>query len=225
MVTHTDFEHVLGFVVATMGGITVIFTFSKQARTLVYDWYKNRQEYVKSRRNIPVVLNTIKETMDVMDKRLQKVENEVSPNGGGSMKDALRIVKAEIEAANWLHYRPTFRTTSSGVNTFVNEAYCNLCGVTSDELMKLGWRNFAADDTQGDEFMRRWLTASKECSQFSGRLKFKDNANNDKGEWLIKIRPLGPLDSNENEYLWHGSLYPYNQKAIEYSNTHNIPLN
>jgi PAS domain-containing protein len=128
-----------------------------------------------------------------------------------------------MEATFWLNPRPSFRTTSRGVNILVNESYCHLCGATSDDLLKLGWRNFVEDEEQLDDYTRRWLESSKEFSQFSGKLKIKNNKNESRGEWIIKIRPLGPLE-NSNDYIWHGTLYPFDYTAIEYAKAQNIPV-
>jgi hypothetical protein len=45
------------------------------------------------------------------------------------------------------------------------------------------------------------------------------------GEWTVRIRLLGAIDHQPNtDYLWHGGLYPYDQKAKEYAKEYNIPL-
>ena len=207
----------LEYIALFLGAITTIIVFSKNLRNFIVKKYKSHSEYSKSKREMPFTIRNI-------DDRLKKVEYEISPNGGGSMKDSLKIIKAEIEATNWLSPRPMFRCTSKGLNIFVNEAYCQLCGVTSSELLKLGWRNFSADLNQMDHFYERWLAAADTLSQFNGKLKIQNNHGEYRGEWTIRIRLLGAIDSEpNNDYLWHGSLYPYDQDAKAYAKEYNIP--
>lgn len=218
----------VGGVTATIFGlIGTIFAFSKKSR----DWIKTKWNAFKARKaekkNMPSLVAKIYDNVQQMDIRLIKVEHELSPNGGGSMKDQLRLIKAETDANNWLTARPTFRTTSSGINVYVNEAYCNLCGCSSDELMKLGWKNFVEDAEQGDDFYDRWILASKSLSQFVGRLKIRSKAGEYRGEWLVRIRPLGPIESSDAtdpEYMWHGVFHPYDSDAKAYAIAHGIPI-
>ena len=210
-----EFFEIIGIV---LGALTAISVASKTIREYVINKYKKWREISKLKSEMPLILKDI-------DNRLKRVEYEISPNGGGSMKDSLKIIKAEIEATNWLSPRPMFRCTSVGSNIFVNEAYCQLCGVTSSELMKLGWRNFSADFEQMDDFYRRWLVSSHELSQFTGKLKIQTNTGKYRGEWAVRIRLLGPIVGGEpNDYLWHGGLYPSDQVAKDYAKQYNIPL-
>lgn len=207
------------------GALVSVAAASKQGRT----WFKAKwSEHKKSReakRNMPSLVSKIHDNVNKLDVRLSAVEKEMKPNGGGSMKDQLRLIKAEMDANNWLLGRPTFRTTSSGINVYVNESYCNLCGCGSDELMKLGWKNFVQDQDQGDEFYERWILAAKTLSQFVGKLKMQTTAGEYRGEWLIRIRPLGQIESTgvPDDYLWHGTLYASDDKAKEYARNYGIP--
>lgn len=211
--------------VAIVGGaVTALFIAWGNIKTYLLPHWNVFVERIKISRNMPFILKDIGETLKKIDCRVQKVEKEITPNSGSSMKDAMRIIKAEIEASNWLSPRPSFRTTSHGINTFVNESYCNLVGATSNELLKLGWKNYIVDPDDGDDYMRRWLESAKEYSQFVGHLKMKNTKEEYVGEWISKIKPLGPLDSDNSIYLWHGCLYPVDSVAIEYANKYNIPI-
>jgi PAS domain-containing protein len=208
----------LEYIGLLLGAITAIIVATKNGRDFFIIRYKNWREYSKSKREMPFIVKNI-------DDRLRKVEYEISPNGGGSMKDSLKIIKAEIEATNWLSPRPMFRCTSKGLNIFVNEAYCQLCGVMSSDLLKLGWKNFAYDLDQADDFFKRWTIAAENLSQFAGKLKFQNNEGEYMGEWTVRIRLLGAIDHLPNtDYLWHGGLYPYDQTAKDYAKEYNIPL-
>jgi PAS domain-containing protein len=207
-----------------LGSLASVLLFWRRLQNKIIKIYNKHKNYTKSKHEIPETLKDIKYSISNIDNRLKNVEKEISFNGGSTMKDTLRIVKAEMEASFWLNPRPSFRTTSNGVNVLVNEAYCHLCGVSSESLLKLNWRNFADDEEQLDDYTRRWIESSKEFSQFSGKLKIKNYKNEYKGEWIIKIRPLGPIENNDkDDYLWHGSLYPFDKVALDYAKDQNIP--
>jgi PAS domain-containing protein len=184
----------------------------------IFKWNNNRKLYNKAKREIPQTLKSIND-------RLSRVETELRPNGGGSMKDTINIMKAEMDANNWLSPRPTFRCMSNGMNTFVNEAYCHLCGVSSSDIMALGWMGYAQDAEQMDDYYDRFLQSTKNYSQFTGRLKIQSKNGDYRGEWTVRIRPLGPIITKDGEdFLWHGALWPHDQKAKEYASMAGIPL-
>jgi PAS domain-containing protein len=220
----SNFKEIVELTGLILGVISALIIATKNGRGWIVSKFKSLREKRATRQDMPNLVREIRDLVGQLDHRLQKVEYEISPNGGGSMKDALKLIKAEIEASNWLSPRPTFRTTSSGINTFVNEAYCQLCGVTSEELMRLGWKNFCADEEQSDEFFKRWLISAKELSQFSGKLKIQNKRGEYRGEWIVRIRLLGPIDSVNPDYLWHGGLYPLDDIAMRYARNYNIPL-
>lgn len=211
----------LTIIVGALGTIALTW---KNIKNFIVKKYTERREYIKSRNSIPETLKQIQCSIYDVDNRLRAVEKEVTPNGGGSMKDALKIIKAEIEATFWLNPKPSFRTTSSGINIQVNEAYCHLCGTSSEELLRHNWKNYIEDDRQLEEYDKRWYESTASFSQFTSRLKFKNSRGENVGEWVIKVRPLGAIDGG-HDYLWHGTLYPHDQKAKEHARNYNIPLN
>ena len=207
-----------------IGLVSTFFVFYKKIKKFIIEKYKKNKIYSESKHEIPDILREIKLGITNLDTRLKNVEYEISPNGGGSMKDSLKIITAEIEAMFWLNPKPSFRTTSRGMNIQVNEAYCHLCATTSEELLRLNWKNFIDDEIQLDDYMRRWEESTDAFSQFSGKLKFKNFRGEYMGEWLVKVRPLGPIEGGK-DYLWHGTIYPFDQKSKEYAMNFNIPLN
>lgn len=207
-----------------IGLVSTFFVFFKKIKKFIIEKYKKNKIYSESKHQIPDILREIKLGITNLDTRLKNVEYEISPNGGGSMKDSLKIITAEIEAMFWLNPKPSFRTTSRGMNIQVNEAYCHLCATTSEELLRLNWKNFIDDEIQLDDYMRRWEESTDAFSQFSGKLKFKNFRGEYMGEWLVKVRPLGPIEGGK-DYLWHGTIYPFDQKSKECAMNFNIPLN
>lgn len=218
MFNHEFIIQIFQVIGAAIAAITALIAISKNIRDKVSNWFKEQKKYHDAKIKLPSTLISI-------DERLHRVEYELMPNSGGSMKDAINIMKAEMDANNWLSPRPSFRCTSRGINTFVNEAYCHLCGVTPDELMKLGWKSFADDVDQADDYYERFIQSTSNQSQFSGKIKIKNKNEEYQGEWIIRIRPLGPIKTSDgDDFLWHGGLYPSDQKAKEYARNYNIPL-
>lgn len=211
----------LMFIISVLGSVLVFF---KKIKKFFVEKYKKYKNYNKSKHEMPEILQEIKLGISNLDARLKNVEYEISPNGGGSMKDSLKIIKAEIEAVFWLNPKPSFRTTSKGMNIQVNEAYCHLCATSSEELLRLNWKNYIEDELQLDDYMRRWEESTNAFSQFTGKLKFKNSRGEYMGEWMVKVRPLGPIEGGK-DYLWHGTIYPFDQKSKEYARNFNIPLN
>lgn len=207
------------------GALASVYAFSSKTRIWCKTTWSSYKTNRSAKKNMPSLVAQIHDNVTKMDVRLIKVEKEMSPNGGGSMKDQLKLIKAELDATNWLTPRPTFRTTSSGINLYVNEAYCQLCACSPEELLKLGWKSFVADEDQADEFYDRWILAAKNLSQFASRLKIQSKLGEYRGEWMIRIRPLGPIESTNlvEDYLWNGNLYPSDDIAKTYAKSFGIP--
>ena len=221
------FEWDVKYIEECIVGFFAILLAVKPIRVWVVTYIKNFLKSRKDKKNIPIILTQIHEKVSDIDIRLKDVEYEIKdPNSGGTLKGALKLIKAEIDATNWLSPRPTFRTTSSGVNVFVNDAYCQLCGCATEELLRLGWKNFMFDNDQADEYYARWLISAKTLSQFASKLKIQDKHGEYRGEWMVRIKPLGPIvNGGENDYVWHGIYHPVDDVAKNYARISGIPLN
>lgn len=221
-----NYKDSLDIIGLTLAVLSAIIVATKQGRDWLVKKYKAFSEQRTLKKNLPQFIFNINNDLVAIKDDIKNVKYEVKTNSGGSMKDALNIIKAEIDASNWLSPRPTFRMTSGGLIVFVNEAYCQLCGATPDDLMKLGWKNFAEDAEAADDFFARWLLSSKELSQFSNKLRLQNKSGIDKGEWIIRIRYLGPIDNAYPpvDHMWHGSLYPHDEIAKTHARLYNIPL-
>lgn len=213
-----------------IGSLTILISLGVVIKPIRI-WVKNTiKVFIKNRKTkseVPAIVSQIYEKVNQIDTRLKDVEYEIKdPNSGGTIKGALKLIKAEIDATNWLSPRPTFRTTSSGINIFVNDAYCQLLGCSSDEILRLGWKNFVIDDEQADDYYKRFLTSSKNLSQFASKLKIQSKQGQNRGEWLVRIKPLGPIvDGGKDDYMWHGVFHPSDEIAKNYASSFGIPLN
>ena len=82
------------FLTVVIGAIGMLILTWKQVKNFIIKKYKNHKEYIKSRNSIPESLKNIQGTVSNIDDRLKNVEYEISPNGGGSMRDSVNIIKA-----------------------------------------------------------------------------------------------------------------------------------
>jgi len=219
------YEQILQFIGVAVTTFTSVVVFSKAGRGWLGVFWKKFVAKRKLKKDLPTLILTISQEMGAIKEDIKNIKYEMQPNGGGNFRDSIKLIRAEIEAANWLSPRPSFRMTSSGLNVFVNEAYCQLCGVTSDELMRLGWMNFAVEADQMDQFFERMLATLKELSQYSHKLKIQTKDGEYRGEWMVRLRMLGPItNASVAEYLWHGGLYPVDDEARAYARQNNVPI-
>ena len=222
-----DIKNTQEIIIGSLSIIISLGVIIKPIRIWAYSKFKKLSKNRKEKLAMPIMISQIFEKVNQIDTRLKDVEYEIKdPNSGGTIKGALKLIKAEIDATNWLSPRPTFRTTSSGINIFVNDAYCQLLGCSSDEILRLGWKNFVIDDEQADDYYLRFLTSSKNLSQFASKLKIQSKQGQNRGEWLVRIKPLGPIvDGGKDDYMWHGVFHPSDDVARQYAATFGIPQN
>jgi len=213
----------MNFFIILVTTVTTFLLSYKRVKAFIVKKYRDRKKRQMEYGEMPHMLCEVKSLVFDIDGRLERVEKEIKPNGGGSMKDALRIVRAEIEASFWLNPYPSFRMTTKMGNNLVNEAYCHLCNASSESLLKLGWRSFIEDQDQLDLFIGRWVACANTHSQYSGNLKFINTDNESIGTWTVKLRPLGAIPEAD-DYLWHGTMIPLDSVAIEVAKKLNIPL-
>lgn len=87
---------------------------------------------------------------------VETIYEEVTPNGGGSIKDAVRRIEsqsgdieAKLVSLQHIHdaYREDdpigiFECTTEGENLHVNRTYARWLGVSKTDLLRFGWVNF-----------------------------------------------------------------------------------
>ena len=209
-----------------------------------YRWMKNRirrneeEEEAKEdeRKTHKAISEQTLESIKGIDIRLKNVEEEITLSDG-SIKNFVHVIKAEIDTSNWLNPRPMFRTTTSGLNIFVNEAYCQICKCKSEDLINLGWMNFLISTEMADSIHRRWMSFAHELTQYNDVMHFVTNDGEDRGNWNVVIKPLGPTTLQKNvlsddrtiikedvhEYIWHGTFKPKDDIAKKIADNLGIP--
>ena len=201
----TDFSTLITTVASIISGLGVVWSCSTKGRS----WWKGWWQHRKDKKAMPRVLGEIKEQVSEMQKELQT-------NGGSSIKDEVRLLVSErlmeLQEAPF----PAFRCASGGDNIFSNRAYEMLVGADDHSLHGLGWRSYLFDEEQGDNYYRRWIEVAKTGSHFTGLLKFKNARGEYRGEWTVRVVPLGPYKSHDQ--VWGGRFFPFDDKAIEVAN-------
>lgn len=113
--------------------------------------------------------------IDIIALNLQEVSKELMPNGGGSIKDQVKQISEDIktimierDATFYLSKEPMFKSDGNGYYSSVNYAMCQLCGVSENELLGLGWLNYIALEDK-DRVWEEWeniIESGKEISLY-----------------------------------------------------------
>lgn len=85
----------------------------------------------------------------------RRVEGELGPNGGGSMKDQVTVIAARQAAIFDSMSRPAFQADAAGKFVSVNRAFEAMTGYPARDLLEMGWVNLIHQD-EVEEFMIAW---------------------------------------------------------------------
>lgn len=110
------------------------------------------------------------------------ISKEVSPDGGGSLADAVRRtetslrdmgdavgeIRGVLRTQSDMSDDGEFQCTPAGINTFVNLPYARLLGVGTDDLLGNQWKNFIAPE-EATAFLAANAAALAEHRPFNGR--------------------------------------------------------
>ncbi len=147
------------------------------------------------------------ERLDAIEVQLSTVVAEVKPNGGGSIKDAIKRIEVGLsrarsmqrlmlESSDTAHYE----TDDRGGNVWANEACARLLGVQVSDFEGAAWRNCIHQDDR-QMVGREWGEAVAEGRTYSLRHRFVlpnghtihvlTTAERFEGGWLGTIIPTG----------------------------------
>ena len=145
--------------------------------------------------------------LDAIDEQLATIVYEMRPNGGGSIKDAVRRIEVKLsraksmqrlmlEASDTAHYE----TDEHGANVWANEACARLLGVQVSDFEGAAWRNCIHQDDR-QMVGREWGEAVADGRTYSLRHRFVlpngttihvlTTAERFEGGWLGTIIPTG----------------------------------
>lgn len=155
-----------------------------------------------------------------ISEKLEKVSQELQPNGGGSIKDQIKqiandikIIRVERDATFYLSKEPSFKSDGKGYYTSINYALSQLVGVSESELLGLGWLNYVALEDK-DRIWEEWeniIESGKEISLFYGiknpttmeviSVKCRAVINRDNNKILSVIGTIEPTEKKHYKKL------------------------
>lgn len=197
---------VLGIFIAVTTAITLIF--GKAALIKIRAWGKG----IWSAITYPLSgtkreLDKVKEKQDSLDKKLDFIVSQLSPNGGTSLRDAItRLEKhqriAESKMAQYLDTKDAaiFETNELGLYTWVSRSYESLVGRPKSDLLKYGWTvAIVAEDL--DAVRHEWSLAIEQKRIFESSYRI------DKHGKIIRCKCKAiPAFFNDEVIAWTGIL-------------------
>ena len=175
--------------------------------------------FEESRKKREFLAKAINHIEDISEK-LEKVSQELQPNGGGSIKDQIKqiandikIIRVERDATFYLSKEPSFKSDGKGYYTSINYTLSQLVGVPESELLGLGWLNYVALEDK-DRIWEEWeniIESGKEISLFYGiknpttmeviSVKCRAVINRDNNKILSVIGTIEPTEKKHYKKL------------------------
>jgi PAS domain-containing protein len=183
-------------------------------------WAKILKPWLKESREKRETLFKAIGHIEGISEKLEKVSQELQPNGGGSIKDQIKqiandikIIRVERDATFYLSKEPSFKSDGKGYYTSINYALSQLVGVSESELLGLGWLNYVALEDK-DRIWEEWeniIESGKEISLFYGiknpttmeviSVKCRAVINRDNNKILSVIGTIEPTEKKHSKKL------------------------
>lgn len=150
--------------------------------------------------------------------KINKIYEEVTPNGGGSIKDAIKRLEAKSaiieEKINLMKsvqnaFREDgdagiFQCDQEGRNFYVNRTYAKWLGVSKTDLMGFGWKNYLSSFSERDDYDLEWKEGFKEGREVKFPIAYKNHL----GERVFcDVHAYPILDSDKNVVNYLGVMY------------------
>lgn len=148
---------------------------------------------------------------------LQKINEQFSPNGGSTLRDAINRIEARQVIQEQRHKMLSmdapfaiFETDANGNYIDVNRTYCRWVGRSLSELQGNGWINCIAPVWQ-ETVMQSWNTALQQQREFTMKYKLVDT-----DDTLINVFATAfPLyDTKRNLVGWVGIMYNIDTETL-----------
>ena len=119
------------------------------------------------------------ENISKVHHQVEVIFKEITPNGGGSIKDKVNSMSKEISAntqmteqifhrQRWMmdhRQEAIFEAQNSGEISWVNKPYCKLSGRDSTDLLGHNWKNTILEEDR-DRVVSNWDSCVKDERQF-----------------------------------------------------------
>lgn len=121
------------------------------------------------------------EAITLIPERLDRLEAQVKPNGGTSLRDVIDRMSARLEGVETLNRTrwymdpqiASFRNDEHGNCTAANLRLCQLFRVPESEIIGMNWRN-CVHPGDIERCTREWMEAVKLGQDFAMRLRYQD---------------------------------------------------
>lgn len=131
----------------------------------------------------------------------RRVEAELGPNGGGSMKDQVTVIAARQAAIFDSMSRPAFQADATGRFVSVNRAFEMMTGFPSRDLMGMGWVNLIHQD-QVEGFMLAWEHTIRDGRQLRREVVIVKAT----GDELMVCIDAVPVRAGARVLEWQGTI-------------------
>lgn len=142
--------------------------------------------------------------------RIDKVYAEFMPNGGGSVKDQLnrleadmRVLRSGLSFSLALNPHCIFEADPSGDYTFVNVALCELLGSHSEEMLGRGWLSSVVDARTREEVWETWRSCVEKKLPYQDRFMVRNPRS---GERFFVRAHAVPAGHPERPLHYFGTL-------------------
>ena len=105
---------------------------------------------------------TVLSLAETIEARLKSIENEVTPNGGGSLRDLVQSISERVsfsESTDKLkmdqHAYPLFKADDRGMWTWCNRKFFTEFNAAPDSLINMGWMTYIHPDDR-DNVASEW---------------------------------------------------------------------
>lgn len=156
----------------------------------------------------------LKTSLDI----LQQINEQFSPNGGSTLRDAINRIEARQLIQEQRHKMLSmdapfaiFETDANGNYIDVNRTYCRWVGRSLSELQGNGWVNCIAPNWQ-DTVMSSWNTALLQQREFTMKYRLIDTED----ESIAVYGTAFPLyDAKKVLVGWVGIIYKVDENIPE----------
>lgn len=147
-------------------------------------------------------------TADIFNS-LEYIKHELSPNGGGSIRDAVDRIEAKLIISEQRYKLLTmdspfsvFETDATGDFLHVNRTYCRWAKCSSTDLEGKGWLNFLSA-AERQRIFQEWQTAVAHEREFSADFTL---APAEGTPFTVHCNAFPMFDGKENLSGWIGVI-------------------
>ncbi len=161
-----------------------------------------------------VLCNIWKFTFGRRGAQLDRIELELKPNGGGSLRDSINRIEekqnefeAFLNAQLNINSEATFRTDAAGHVITNNRKHQHLTGFSGVEVAGDGWINVIHPEWR-EEVFRKWRQAVEAGIEFSEDIMY---VNPEGVEYLVHVNAYRERDSQGRIHGYLGTVTPYQE--------------